>query len=444
MNNQTIYWVWLQQALGYGSNKISSVMEKYTFAEDFYCASLDDKLHCGGFRKSDVRLLSDLSLANAAAVIKRCNKSGIEIVTIGDADYPELLMNISAPPIALYVKGDISLLSSDLAIAMVGTRNATPYGKRAAFNFGLELAKRGITVVSGGAVGIDSYSHRGALQAGGKTVCVLGCGIEYDYLKKNEELRNNIAKTGALVSEYPPDYPASRFTFPQRNRIISGLAKGVLVVEAGVKSGSLITANLALEQNRDVFAVPGDISSDVSYGTNRLIKAGAKPVTEIADILEEYYGITDNEIKNVLRPKSASYNGYISLFDCVEGNNPDNKAEEKKENKVKENTVKENKVKENKHKESTKDVNTCDEKTKAKEEKLPILSDEDFSELSENAQRVLRLFKDEKIHIDTVTEQTGLSVGAVNAAITELEMSDCIISLEGRMYKLAVRYTAIG
>lgn len=418
MNDQTIFWVWLQHVLGYGSNRITSVTDRYTFAEDFYRASLEDKLKCGCFKKSDIGKLSDLSLDNAAAIIERCGKCGIEIVTFGDVNYPMQLMNIASPPAALYVKGDVSVLTSKLAIAIVGTRSSTPYGRKAAFDFGFNLAKNGVTVVSGGAVGIDTCSHKGSLQAGGSTICVLGCGIEYDYLRENANLREVISKHGALVSEYTPDYPPSRYTFPQRNRLISGLTHGVLIVEAGERSGSLITANLALEQNRDVFAIPGSINSSVSFGTNKLIKLGAKPVTEVSDILEEY------SYEKFITAEKPIPKEELSLFDFYEENKNSKNRKEKKDKKN--NAAK------------------YAEKTCTEETKLPVLSDEDFSGLSENAQKILSLFgkiKKDKIHIDTVTEKTGLPVSAVQAAITELEINDCIISVEGRMYKAAVQRT---
>lgn len=425
MNNQTVYWLWIQQQIGYASNKISSILSKYTFAEDFYRASLEDKLSCGCFKPADKSRLLELSLDTASAVMTLCKKRNINIITIGDADYPERLRQIPSPPVALYIKGNTHVLSDDLSIAIVGTRNATPYGRNNAFDFGYNLAKNGVTVVSGGALGIDTASHQGALQAGGKTVCVLGCGIDYGYLRENEPMRNEIAHYGAVVSEYPPDYPASRFTFPQRNRIISGLARGVLVVEAGMRSGSLITANIALEQNRDVFAIPGNIRSDVSFGTNRLIKDGAKPVTEVADILEEYIGINNDvyfeETQDILTP--FNYN--------VEENLRGKRSKNSSKRDSKTSTV-----------EEEKEINTKTIKQaeidKNTEKTLPQMTDEDFSDLSKNARKILTLFDENEIHIDTITEKSGLSVGAVHSAMTELEMNDLIESLQGRMYKRLV------
>lgn len=414
MNNQTVYWVWLQLALGYANNKILSVISQYTFAEDFYRAPLTDKLSCGCFTIKDRKALADLSLDEAFAIIDRCKRCGVDIVTMGDADYPEMLSEISAPPVVLYVKGDTGLLNDNVSIAIVGTRSATAYGQRTAFDFGYNLAKNKAVVVSGGAMGVDSFAHRGAVQAGGKTICVLGCGIEYNYLMKNKDMRDAIADKGLLMSEYPPDYPPTRFTFPARNRIISGLAKGVLVVEAGERSGSLITANLALEQNRDVFAVPGNIGSSVSFGTNRLIKMGAKPVTDVTDILCEYMEgesfIQENSPKNM----SVPFEKYKDNF---------------KEKKNNVSTVKQKGVDN-----SSQQLTLTVEKEAANRGKI---SEDTIKDLSSEARKIIELFfKEKKLHIDSITEQTGFSVSTVQAAVTELEMNDFISSLQGRMYEL--------
>lgn len=433
MNNQTIYWVWIQQALGYANNKIMSVVQDYTFAEDFYRASLSDKLACADFNSKERSRLADTSLEQAKSIVQSCVKNKIDIVTIGDADYPFLLKEIFAPPVLLYVKGDTSVLKSQLSVAMVGTRSATPYGKRSAFDFAYKLAANNVTVVSGGALGVDTYAHKGALQANGRTICVLGCGLNYHYLMENESMRNSIAVLGAVVSEYPPNFPPSKFTFPQRNRIISGLARGTLVVEAGTKSGSLITANLALEQNRDVFAIPGSILSDVSFGTNKLIKLGAKPVTEVEDILEDYR-------TEYLTVQHRGYEETLTLF---------NYEDEEKKVSISENKEKKNKGKskiekiashgsENNNGNSAEKV-TAENNADTQSVGVPCISAEDFAELSENAQRVLGVFEEEKLHVDTLSELSGLPINALQSALTELEMCDCIESLQGRIYRILLR-----
>lgn len=212
------------------------------------------------------------------------------IIPNSDPRYPERLRHIPDPPRQLYCRGNLALLSSE-CIAIVGTRKLTPYGKEACQHITGELARAGLTIVSGLAFGIDTIAHRTALEHRGKTIAVLGTGIDDDtiYPVANQKLAHTIlVEDGLIISEYPPGTPGLKHQFPERNRIISGLSLGVLVVEADIDSGSLITAKHAIEQNRDVFAIPGGIFSLRSAGSNALIRQGAKLVTSARDILEEY------------------------------------------------------------------------------------------------------------------------------------------------------------
>lgn len=215
---------------------------------------------------------------------EQSEKKGIRIVPIDDQEYPEFLRYIHDPPLVLYVKGKIP---SGLCMAVVGSRKASGYGTDTAFRLSSDLAKEGIIVVSGMARGIDTAAHTGALHAEGQTIAVLGCGPDIAYPPENRGLMERIANHGAVISEYPPGVVPQTYHFPVRNRIISGISMGVLVVEASHKSGSLITAQAALDQGRDVFAVPGNINHYNSMGTNKLIKEGAKLVLNAEDILEE-------------------------------------------------------------------------------------------------------------------------------------------------------------
>lgn len=210
---------------------------------------------------------------------------GIFTVSQNDPNYPSLLQNIYNPPVLLFYQG--SLPDHDRLIAIVGSRRATAYGKSAASGLAASLAEAGIWVVSGAARGIDTAAHRGALEKG-KTIAVLGCGVDICYPSENAKILARIAASGAVLSEYPPGMPPAPGMFPARNRIISGLCRGTVIIEAAEKSGALITADAALEQNRDVFAVPGSIFSQHNRGTHSLIKQGAKLIDCAADILEEY------------------------------------------------------------------------------------------------------------------------------------------------------------
>ena len=286
-------------------------------------------------------------------------------------------------------------------------------------------------------MGIDTFSHRGALQADGKTVCVLGCGIEYRYLRENDELKKQMIRKGAVISEYPPDARASRYTFPQRNRIISGLSKGVLIVEAGSKSGSLITANLALEQGRDVFAVPGDISSSVSFGTNELIKDGAKAVTSAEDILKFYKG-DKRERRKTKRTAEPKKEQAFEQFDIIFDNTFDNvKAESFYSAKRSIENIAPKVPEAMKTKSKPK---TAKPKKKEPEKKIECppekISEEDFNDLSENSQKVLLAFDSDVMHVDRLVEKSGLPINIVHSVLTQLEMYDYIEQLDGRNYKL--------
>jgi DNA processing protein len=214
--------------------------------------------------------------------------AGARLVTIKDDKYPANLRKIEDPPPFLYVKGELQR-SDDLAVAIVGSRNASAYGLSACQNLGSDLSRRGLVIISGLARGIDSAAHWGAIQAGGRTIAVLGCGIDVIYPRENRDLLTKIEANGAVITELPPGVPPEPINFPRRNRIISGMSLGVIVVEASARSGSLITARLALEQNREVFAVPGMVSSIRSQGTHHLIKQGAKLVECANDVLEEIF-----------------------------------------------------------------------------------------------------------------------------------------------------------
>jgi len=220
----------------------------------------------------------------------------ISIIKHGDKGYPANLAQIHNPPAALYVNGEL-LKQDEAAVALVGTRRATYYGMQVCQKLAYELALQGITIVSGMALGIDTAAHKGALKAGGRTIAVLGSGHANIYPRQNINLYKEIAKSGAVVSEFPNATRPDKWHFPRRNRIISGLSLGVVVVEAPKKSGALITADFALEQGREVFALPGKISSMTSEGTNHLIKEGAKLVEDVDDIIEELKVHLANAIK---------------------------------------------------------------------------------------------------------------------------------------------------
>lgn len=284
----TEYLIWLQTALGAGNIRAVRALKYFGNAENIYRASPNERKAAGIFSPKDLSRLSAAKIDTAKRIIDDCRKYGIDIVPLGDTKYPYCLSVIDNPPLVLYVKGEKLDFDNTPAICIVGTRKVSDYGKKAAYSLAYRLSKSGMTVVSGGAVGSDYYAHLGALKAGGKTALVMGCGIECGYLPKNEPLRRHVAENGCIISEHPPKAGLTKFSFPIRNRIMSALALGTVVVEAGRKSGALITANHALEQGRDVFVIPGSPTAEQYVGSNALLRDGAKPLLDVSDILTEY------------------------------------------------------------------------------------------------------------------------------------------------------------
>ena len=281
------YWIWLQNALGAGA-RTDEILAYFKTPEEMYKAGEYEWRLSGLLTQRKIDLLKNSTVEKTTEIINECRQQGYKIITPDDNLFPNRLKNLTDMPLVLYGLGDCSVMNDSVNIGMVGTRNASSYGIETAQKLSFLLALSGATIVSGGALGIDSEAHAGAMLAKGRTLAFLGCGLSVNYLMENAALRRAITRYGAVVSEYSPFTPASRITFPTRNRLISGVSLGVVVVEAGVKSGSLITANYALDQGKDVFAVPGDIVRSSFDGTNYLIKNGAKPVFNAEDILSEY------------------------------------------------------------------------------------------------------------------------------------------------------------
>ena len=283
------YWVWLTTLPGLGERAKLQLLAHFGSPEEIYFAPEGELLLAEGITKLQAALLADKSLDRAEKVLEDCARDGQFLLTMDDAGYPARLRNIYDPPLLLYGKGSLPLFDDEVAVTVVGTRDCTPYGVRAASQLGYELARQGALLVSGMAKGIDGAAMRGALQAGGFTAAVLGGGVDVVYPAENRRLYEDIAATGVLLSEYPPGTEPLPGHFPVRNRIISGLSLAALVVEAPVRSGALITAHAALDQGRDVFAVPGPIDAAASVGCNRLIRDGAGLAASGWDILSVYH-----------------------------------------------------------------------------------------------------------------------------------------------------------
>lgn len=282
-----LYWIWLAQALGPGNRVMSALLAQYTTAAAVYRADSAALRQCG-LSQTLVRRLKDHSLDEAQDILDRTLRAGDWVLTPEDALYPLCLRRLEDMPAALYCRGTLLPMDDHPAIAVVGTRRATPQGMREAFAMAAGLAAGGMAVVSGGAVGIDAAAHEGALYAGGKTVLVLACPLTDHYPIENEDLRRRIVDAGgALVSEYPPDR-SCKCVYPVRNRLMVGLSRGVCMAETPMRSGARISARLARENAVDVYAMPGALAGHHNDGAHREIRGGATLVTRAADIIDEY------------------------------------------------------------------------------------------------------------------------------------------------------------
>ncbi|RPJ11991.1 MAG: DNA-protecting protein DprA [Deltaproteobacteria bacterium] len=281
------YWVALSLVPGVGSVLFKRLLDPLGSPEAVFRAPLRELLKVEGVGEKVAReIQKGPPEEKVERELRRVQETGGRILTFQDLQYPKRLKTIYDPPPLLYVKGEVKE-RDDLALAVVGSRKTTPYGRWITERMSQEIARHGVTIVSGMARGIDSVAHGGAISAGGRTLAVLGCGVDVVYPSESRNLYRQIIDHGAVLSEFPMGSPPEAIHFPRRNRIISGLSIGVVVVQASAESGSLITADYALEQGREVFAIPGNVGADGSRGTNRLIREGAKRVESSDDILEE-------------------------------------------------------------------------------------------------------------------------------------------------------------
>ena len=374
MNGYEKYWVWLSTALG-AAVRTDEIISAYPEPHKIFEASETDRRLSGVFSAGQLAKLNAASMDTAVHYVSLCNKNGWQVLTPDSERYPADLKKTADMPLVLYVDGNLDCLENKVAISVVGTRNPCYESIAIARKISGELAKAGAVVISGGALGIDSAAHEAAMEAGGKTVCVMGCGLGTNYLAENAAMRREISENGAVISEYPPFSVASRITFPQRNRIISGLSKGILVVEAGERSGSLITARLAAEQGRDVFAIPGNVLSSAYMGANRLIRDGAKSVSCAAEILAPY---------------AEMYPDII----CIDNIDADSVMQSKR------------------------------------------VKREYPSGIDPKLEAVYNLFGDEPLHPDEICAETRLPLPKVIAALIQLEIEGYIEQTEGKNYIL--------
>lgn len=397
MNSYPVeYWMWLQNAIGAGA-ATDEILSYFETPKAMYEAGEYEWRLSGIFTAAKIEKLKQKSPKDFLRTVSECHSKGVKVLTPDNEKYPKQYKFLTDMPLVLYVLGDESSLLDHVHIAIVGTRKASAYGTEVTQRMSYSLAKAGVTIVSGGALGIDSEAHAGAMLAKGRTVCVLGCGIYCDYLKANAPLRRAITRYGAVISEYPIFAPASKITFPIRNRLISGLSLGVIVVEAGERSGSLITARVAAEQGKDVFAVPGDILRSSFTGTNMLIKDGVKAVFTPSDVLSEY----SYEYSEYLNIK-----GIDDFFSSTKYINYQKKSGTK-------------------HK-----VNQAEKQPEKPFENKASLP----QTASEDAKNIFTLLSENAIHIDEISEKASINIQKTLCALTELEMYGCARQIEGKRY----------
>jgi len=311
------YWIGLSLVPEIGPITARQLLAFAGTPEHIFSASLDDLASVHGLTRTRAKNIRDFSLwDDVDRQVKAMEKKGISVVSYGSPSYPDVLNEIPDAPVVLYIKGRYQQ-DDRFGIAVVGSRRYSPYGEAVTQKISGELAAAGFTVISGMARGIDTFAHRSALSSGGRTIAVLGSGLDVFYPAENKGLMEKIAASGCVMSEFPLGTRPNRENFPRRNRLISGLSMGVLVVEAAEGSGSLITASIALEQNREVFAVPGNITAKNSAGTNMLIRQGAKMVLQTEDIIEELAPALRGFIRNETKRTADLSSEEQGLCSCL-------------------------------------------------------------------------------------------------------------------------------
>ncbi len=392
------YWVWLAELPGLKNPSRLALLRHFGSPEDIFFADREELLLAEDVPPAQAELALNRDLSAADRILADCQRLGQRILTIQDAEYPQRLRNIFDPPLVLYVRGRMPAMDEEAAVAVVGTRECTPYGVACAERLSQELAASGAVVVTGLARGVDSAAARGALRAGGIVVGVVGGGLDVIYPPENRDLYEDVAAAGVLLSEYPPGSPPDKAHFPVRNRIMSGLSVAALIVEAPERSGALITARLALEQGREVYAVPGPIGAPVSVGCNRLIRDGAGLAAEGWDILRDF----QERFPEKLRPA-----GDLPAWTPL----PTRRRAEPRRR----------------------------PEPEPEEEPKPALRTVSRSGLTDDQIALLRVLEPESpIQVDDLIETAGIPARRVSSALTMLEIDGCVKQHDGKRYTRTV------
>lgn len=403
------YWLWLTGRKGLAGQNGMRVLNHFGSPERVYFSDPEEYRMVGGLSEAALKSLADKSLSTADRILGDCDRLGIRLLTLQDAAYPERLAAIHQPPMVLYMKGRPIAFDEEAAIAIVGTRDATPYGAWAATQLSMELTRSGALVVSGMAEGIDAAAIRGALKAGGPVVSVLAGGIDVVYPREHRDLYADVAAVGTLISEHPPGTSHIAGHFPIRNRIISGLSVGVIAVESKRFGGTLHTISHALDQDRDIFAVPGPMDAPSSEGTNRLIQEGAaKLILGADDVICEFIDRYPNRLRYRAAMDAAA--AKERLEGVAEASLPKPKTTEKSAEEV--------------------DIQSQAEYIDWQDCKL---------KLSDDQQTVFLAFGDKTLRSDDLVELTQLPARRVLSALTILQIQGYVTEESGKRFRATVR-----
>ena len=401
-----IHWIWLAQCQQLSGWEKAQLLQHFGEPEDIFCAAPEELGNVVQLRRESLKALKNRDLTEAREILDTCNRQRIGILTYRDAAYPTRLKHIADPPVVLYYKGALPDFDGVPAIGIVGTRKASAYGLQIARRMGNQIALSGGLVISGLADGVDGMAMMGALEAGNSVVGVLGCGVDIVYPKQNKGLFADTEQYGCILSEFAPGTQPYRWNFPRRNRIISGLGCGVLVVEAPETSGALITARQAAEQGRDVFVVPGNIDNPACAGSNQLLRDGAIPVSCGWDILSEYESLYPGKIRKA-DPSAKPQKQDFRRLSCEEKPT----LSQKKEEPAKE----------------------PDKKVIDKKGSTPYIDVNDIlPKLSEEERKIVTAILDGPRLVDDVIAETGLTTGKSLALLTMLELKKVIVRHPGK------------
>ena len=408
-----IHWIWLATRPHMNDRDRLAVLSHFGNPEDIYFADSALYADVPDMTKQIKESLQDKDLHDAGDILRQCVDLGIHICTFNDGAYPSRLKNIADPPMVLYYVGHLPDLDGSPVIAAVGTRKASPYGLNVARRIGAQLVRCGAVVVSGMAEGNDAAAASGALSAGGMVVGVLGCGVDIVYPACNRGLFADVERHGCLISEFPPGTEPFKWNFPRRNRIMSGLSNGALVIEAPERSGALITARQAAEQGRDVFVVPGNVDVASCVGSNALLRDGAIPVSNGWDVVSEYLNLYPDKIRTDRSPVQPA--GFMG--------------EEKPELKV---AQKPKKVRKSVDSAEIEEKNPVDNP-----QSKPYYDNRDtFESLPENQRKIVKLLLDGEQLVDDVIAQSQMAAGEVLSQLTLMEIQGIVVRKPGKRVAL--------